>query len=66
MITTYTRAKHANKLTGFLHTNDTVKLASMDTKAKVERINKSKMSFRMRLSAIQAVSNSTAKSKVWA
>ena len=65
MITTYKRASVANKLSNVLHSSDIVKLASMDKQAKIERINSTKMPFKVRLAAMQAVSSSTAVNKFW-
>ena len=65
MITTYKRASIANKLPNVLHSSDIVKLASMDKQAKIERINNTKMPFKVRLAAMQAVSSSAAVNKVW-
>ena len=61
MINTYKRAKYANKISGILYTNDEQRLSAMDRQAKIERIQRSTMPFKMRLAAIQAISNATAK-----
>ena len=65
MITTYKRASIANKLPNVLHSSDIVNLASMNKRAKIERINNTKMPFKARLAAMQAVSSSAAVNKVW-
>ena len=66
MIITYKRASVANKLPNVLHSSDIVKLASMNKQAKIERINNTKMSFKSRLAAFQAVSQSTVIDRFWA
>ena len=66
MITTYKRASIANELPNVLHSSDIVKLASMNKQAKIERINNTKMSFKSRLAAFQAVSQSTVIDRFWA
>ena len=64
-ISTYARAEKAHKITGVLHNADVLRLHSYNKQAKIERVNQSEMPYKMRLAAIQAVSNSTAKEKVW-
>jgi len=60
-MTIYKRASIANKTKGILHTNDVQRLAWMNVQAKIERIQGSRMPFKMRLSALSAISNATAK-----
>lgn len=61
MINTYKRAQYANKTSGILYTSDDKRLASMDRQAKIERVQRTAMPYKMRLAAIQAISNATAK-----
>ena len=61
MINTYKRAKYANKISGLLYTSDDKRLSAMDRQAKMERVQRSAMPYKMRLAAIQAISNATAK-----
>lgn len=64
MINTYKRAKYARKMITIATVNDRI-LSSMDTSAKLARINSSTMSYRARLAATQAVSVSSTVCKVW-
>ena len=62
-ISTYARAEKAHKIKNVLHNADILRLHSYNKQAKIERVNRSGMPYKMRLAAIQAVSNSTAKEK---
>mgnify|MGYP007057175760 CR=1 FL=1 len=65
MITTYKRASIITKVSGLLFSADDYRLNSMDKQARMERVQRSGMSFKARLAAMQAVSVSTAVNKVW-
>ena len=65
MITTYKRASIITKTTGLLFSADEYRLNHMDKQARMERVKRSGMSYKARLAAMQAVSQSAAINKFW-
>lgn len=64
MISTYKRASIAHKTQNLLVSHDIAMLASMNVRAKIERVsNAPRLNYKMRLSAIIASDNRTG--KVW-